>query len=259
MYFDTIYFLIFMTITLTLFRYSFQFFIIRYLQLWTKVPKKNHKKFSESAWKLLYYTFSWIWSLEVVVKKDFFWNTKLCWNVNGDNLEESFRYYFLFQLSFYIHSMIAQLTIEVRRKDFYQMVLHHLVTILLIGLSYYKSHALIGGVLLVFHDICDIFLEAAKLCHYYSWERLGIFFFICLVVVWICCRLILFPVKVLYSSVVESVEIVGWEVAKKEYYFLFNFMLFTIQLLNIYWFFLIARIVWNTIFNKEQITDIRED
>ena len=44
-------------------------------------------------------------------------------------------------------------------QDFWQMTLHHIVTILLLGFSFYAGFFRIGAVIILVHDVADIFLE----------------------------------------------------------------------------------------------------
>ncbi len=59
--------------------------------------------------------------------------------INDNRL--SFKYFYLCQFSFYVSSCITHLTLEVRRKDFVEMLLHHAVTAVLIGGSYWAGYA----------------------------------------------------------------------------------------------------------------------
>lgn len=47
-------------------------------------------------------------------------------------------------------------------KDAFVMYLHHFATLLLLGISWTYNHWGVGTLILVLHDVCDPFLEAAK-------------------------------------------------------------------------------------------------
>jgi len=248
-----------LVVAFTIARYSFQYGVKRALQKSDLVPFDKQQKFSESAWKALYYATTWIWAVIVVCSQDFFWNTKLCWT-KETKMEDGFRYLFLFQLGFYLHSLIAHVTFETKRKDYTQMLVHHIVTSFLIGLSYYYGFAFIGGVLFVLFDLCDVILETGKMSLYAGKKKTSDSIFVLLITCWLGLRLVLYPMKVLYSASVESISIMDINTIPNGYnlYVLFVGMLFMIQLLNMYWFWLMIRILLRVIMGKGA-ADTREE
>jgi hypothetical protein len=64
----------------------------------------------------------------------------------------------------YVAGLFALVVLDTRRKDFLQMSAHHVVTILLLTLSFAASHMRVGAVVIVLHNISDPFLQFAKLC-----------------------------------------------------------------------------------------------
>ena len=52
---------------------------------------------------------------------------------------------------------------QVRRKDWLESMIHHIVTVFLLTYSYHVNFARVGVMIILAHDISDIFLEAAKL------------------------------------------------------------------------------------------------
>ena len=70
-------------------------------------------------------------------------------------------WYYMFHLSVYISHTYSQL-VHSRRNDFLEMFIHHVVTILLMALSWTSNSVRIGTLVLVVHDCADIFMEAAR-------------------------------------------------------------------------------------------------
>ena len=64
----------------------------------------------------------------------------------------------------YLAGLVALWFVDTRKKDFVEMSLHHVVTILLLVLSYTASHMRVGAVVFVLHNLADPFLQSAKLC-----------------------------------------------------------------------------------------------
>ena len=54
------------------------------------------------------------------------------------------------------------LMLEKPRKDFYELVLHHIVTLALIGLSYRFHFTYMGVAVYITHDISDFFLAVSR-------------------------------------------------------------------------------------------------
>ena len=101
-----------------------------------------------------------------------------------------------FQLAFYWSLSILQF-FDVKRKDFWEMFVHHLTTIALLcfswtcnltrcpaacdaddavwgiqGICNDKAPSRCGALVLIVHDFADAFLEAAKLFHYAKWDNI---------------------------------------------------------------------------------------
>ena len=72
--------------------------------------------------------------------------------------------YYLTQLAFYLHQILI-LNAEARRKDHYQMMSHHVITIILVLASYITHFTRVGCVIMVLMDCCDIFLPVSNNHH----------------------------------------------------------------------------------------------
>ena len=73
--------------------------------------------------------------------------------------EGVFKAYYLLQASYWAQqAIVIMLVLEKPRKDFKELVLHHVVTLSLIGLSYRFHFARMGIAVYITHDISDFFL-----------------------------------------------------------------------------------------------------
>lgn len=78
-----------------------------------------------------------------------------------------FKFYYLFQAAYWAQQAIVLLLgLEERRKDFKELVGHHIVSLALIGLSYRFHFTYMGLAVYITHDISDFFLAV-------SWESVG--------------------------------------------------------------------------------------
>lgn len=55
---------------------------------------------------------------------------------------------------------------DVKRSDFWELVLHHFITIFLLNISWTINFVRVGTLVLVSHDLSDILLEGGKLVRY---------------------------------------------------------------------------------------------
>lgn len=63
--------------------------------------------------------------------------------------------------------LVMVLGLEKPRKDFKELVIHHIVTLLLIGLSYRFHFTYIGIAIYVTHDVSDFFLAVSIRVSFY--------------------------------------------------------------------------------------------
>jgi acyl-CoA-dependent ceramide synthase len=82
-------------------------------------------------------------------------------------LEADFKAYYLFQAAYWAQQAIVLLLgMEKPRKDFKELVAHHIVSLLLIGLSYRFHFTHMGLAVYITHDISDFFLAvSSSLCN----------------------------------------------------------------------------------------------
>ncbi|KAI1811493.1 TLC domain-containing protein [Poronia punctata] len=75
--------------------------------------------------------------------------------------------YYLLQAAFWAQqALVMALGLETRRRDFKELVAHHVITVALIGLSYRFHFTAMGVLIYVTHDISDFFLATSKALNY---------------------------------------------------------------------------------------------
>lgn len=75
-------------------------------------------------------------------------------------MENDIWWYYMISMAFYWSLTVTQF-FDIKRKDFWQMFLHHMVTLLLMALSWVCNLHRAGSLVLVVHDCADIFLEVS--------------------------------------------------------------------------------------------------
>lgn len=91
--------------------------------------------------------------------KPWLWDIKHCWyNYPHHRIDGDVWWYYMVELSFYWSLCISQF-FDVKRKDFWEMFIHHVTTIALMAFSWICNLTRVGTLVLVIHDCADIFLE----------------------------------------------------------------------------------------------------
>jgi hypothetical protein len=139
-----------------------------------------------------------------------------------------------------------------KRKDFWQMFIHHVLTLVLISLSWICNLHRIGSLVLIVHDFADIFLEAAKFFKYASLQKACDIVFGIFTVSWLVTRLGLFP-RIIYSSTVEAPQILPMYPV----YYIFNSLLIMLLVLHLIWTYMILQVVVQTIKAGQMEGDVR--
>ncbi|KXX82367.1 Sphingosine N-acyltransferase lag1 [Madurella mycetomatis] len=150
--------------------------------------RKDITRFSEQAWAIVYYTFFWPLGLSPShANSSSYLNLHELWTAWPDReVSGLMKAYMLTQLAFYLHLMIV-INIEERRKDHWQMFIHHIVTCTLIYASYRYGHTRVGNLILVLMDVADLLLPIAKCLKYLGYNRLCDWMFGVFMVSWFGC------------------------------------------------------------------------
>ncbi|XP_046564322.1 ceramide synthase 5-like [Haliotis rubra] len=221
---------------------------VRQVERWFRIRRMEGRtivlyRFTESSWRFLFYLFIFWYGLIVLWDKSWLWDTMQCWigYPRHDITPEIFWYYAM-EASFYLSLLITQFK-DVKRKDFFEMFIHHLVTLSLMFLSWSQNIVRFGTLILVLHDAVDSLLETAKMAKYLKWQKTTDIVFALFLLVWIITRMILFPYKLIYTAMFQSTTIVGFCAI----YFLYNGLLIVLQVLHIFWFVIISKMAYNAL------------
>uniref|UniRef100_A0A182M5X7 TLC domain-containing protein n=1 Tax=Anopheles culicifacies TaxID=139723 RepID=A0A182M5X7_9DIPT len=229
----------------------------RHIEYWWRRRRAQDKpttlvKFCETSWRCIYYTYSFIFGCIVMYDKPWLWEIKHCWyGYPHQSVTNDIWWYYMISMAFY-WSLTASQFYDVKRKDFWQMFAHHMITILLMALSWMCNLHRVGSLVLLVHDCADIFLESAKLTKYAQYQKVCDTIFAIFTVVWIVTRLILYP-RIIYSSSVEAPQILPMFPA----YYIFNTLLILLLVLHICWTYLIMQIVIKAIKSGQMEGDVR--
>jgi hypothetical protein len=109
----------------------------------------------------------------------------------------------------WIYTCIVHRFFDERRKDYFVLYVHHIVTIMLVAASLSAGYLRIGLIVLYVHDVSDILVDTLKMVNYLKLEGpRGLFAseiaYVSCVLGWIYWRLYQFPFRVIRGSFLET-------------------------------------------------------
>jgi len=236
-------------------------------------------RFTETAWQFTYYLVMFCYGLHTLWDKAWFWEIRHCfYNMPFHPIDDDVWWYYMLSLSFY-WSMTLRHFFDVKHKDFWEMLLHHVLTIGLLSFSWACNFTRIGTLVLIVHDVADIFLLGAKMLKYLKLKMCCDVTFAVFVVIWIVTRLCIYPGWIMYSmylfdmpptcgllphglpilSTPERTTIdATYTVQFFPVYYIFNAMLLGLLVLHCIWTYYILLMVYQAL-QAVQITDNRSD
>lgn len=224
-------------------------------------------RFAEQSWIVILYTTSLVMVMSVVVKMPF-WPTKLkfLWrDYPHTTMDALTKVVYLWEASNYVHQLFV-INLEERRSDFWQMLIHHIVTLFLIGGSFTASFYRVGYAILALMDPADVCLGTAKLLKYMGWQTVCDIMFGVFMVVWTITRHILYAV-VWYScyrdapaviSFKTSVDLASGHMLTQTTYTVFLVLLGVLQFILLIWFGMIVNVAVHVL-TKGKAVDSRSD
>ena len=216
---------------------------------------KKVPKVCEQIWYLTYYVGAVWMAYATLWDEDFMWDTTHAWKHHPFPMSASLKVYYTFQIGFYFSALFMICFLDSKRSDFFMMVFHHFATIWLVCVSYYCQYTPIGAIILIYHDIADVFVSTTKTAHYLDLEVTSIVSFTFLLLSWMVTRLFMYPCWALYSVIFESTAILGYV----KWHEAFVFFLLSLQVLHVYWFYLFVKMAFNMLSTSNSVDDPRSD
>ncbi|KAK7061805.1 TLC domain-containing protein [Favolaschia claudopus] len=227
-------------------------------------------RFGEQGYAVVYFGITGAWGLRIMsrlptwwYRTEYFWIDYPHWDMNPE-----LKRYYLMQMAYWCQQLIVLvLGLEKPRKDYYELIAHHIVTLWLVGWSYLVNMTLIGQAVYMSMDIPDMALAFSKLLNYLQMDRAKVVSFTIFVFVWSYFRhylnlVILWSVWTQYDLIPqfarrwvwsEGVYLVPW----MKYQIFIPILL--LQFINLFWYFLILRILVRTILTAETDDDRSDD
>ncbi|BEI85890.1 hypothetical protein CcaverHIS002_0601770 [Cutaneotrichosporon cavernicola] len=224
----------------------------------------NIIRFAEQAWGMLYCTVFFALGVIILRRIPNALSPEQVWGTYPYTpLPYLTKWYYLAQLGWWFHQVYA-INTEKRRKDYWQMFGHHILTIALIVSSYAANYTRVGVIVHVIMDTADIFLPLAKLLRYMDLRQACDCAFVAFLLTWIVTRQIgLF--LVIRSAYVEGPKYIPFKWAHEEgiyftkpIYYSFVVLLSLLLALCTVWFYMAIMVAVRVVTGKGA-EDVRSD
>lgn len=147
-----------------------------------------------------------------------------------------FTAYYLIELAYHIEGLVYH-AIQKPGNDFVEMFLHHLITVILIILSYMSSQYYIGILVLWVHDWADLFIGVIRTVMDCCGNIPTVTIYAFLMTSWIYSRCVLMPFVIMPSVFKNKNYVIVQDFTSM---FLYS-MLIILTILNYYWCFLLLK------------------
>lgn len=159
-------FLLFYIVVFSCIRQTTTLYFFKPFAAWWGIKnERKRERFMEQGYAFLYWGAAGLYGLYVMSFQENWWmNFEHLWiKYPHWQMRPELKAYYLLQFSYWTQqALIMLLRLEAPRKDYYELVAHHLVTLWLIGWSYLVNLTQIGTTVFVCMDIPDAWLAFAK-------------------------------------------------------------------------------------------------
>ncbi|KOS43075.1 hypothetical protein ACN38_g6033 [Penicillium nordicum] len=261
-------FVAFYTIVLSFTREFIMQQMIRPFAVWCGIRGKGKTaRFMEQAYTAVYFAVFGPFGL-YVMKRSTIWyfnTTAMFEGFPHREHEGLFKAYYLLEASYWAQqAIVLMLQLEKPRKDFKELVGHHIITLALIALSYRFHFTYIGLAVYITHDISDFFLATSKTLNYLD-AYITAPYFAMFIGWWIYLRHVL-NLKILWAVLTEFRTVgpfeLNWETQQYKCWisqYITFALLASLQAVNLFWLFLILRILSNYLFTNVTKDERSED
>lgn len=221
----------------------------------TNDERKNVKtKYFGSLYRFVIYTTLSLYGICVLWNEEWLFKSfkyTLTWKNNETPLKIIF--YYQIEIAHYIASTLY-LFREPKMSDFYQMLLHHFITLILMIFSFHRNLLRYGVSIMLLHDIADPFMEGAKLLFYSKYQKTADRTFCLFALIFIISRCFFYPIGIVIPATYFT-----FMHGMRFSYAVQVISLMLLLILNLIWSFYISKMVISYIRIGKVKGDIRTD
>ncbi|XJO75189.1 hypothetical protein BDV3_005906 [Batrachochytrium dendrobatidis] len=216
------------------------------------------RKFMSAAWKFVFFSTSFCLGAHAL-SQDTWWRSPEDYFLGWPNhpMNADLKVYYVTGIGCSLYTFVMLFIDRMSFKDTMVMILHHCATLFLLLMSYIYGCHRAGAVVLTLHDASDPIMELAKMSLYTGRKKWADVLFVLYATTFISTRLIVYPLYVASSVRKYAYWTDGSEVPTYFLHYAFEYLLWTLQFLHIYWGYLIFNMLVQAIFNKGVSDDVR--
>lgn len=220
------------------------------------------RKFAEALFKFVFYSFSFTFGMVLLWYRPWLWDIQECWrNLPFHPVDTGSFVYYVIQSAYYLSCTIT-LPFDNKRKDFNELIVHHVATLALLFFSYAVNFWRVGTLVMVIHDVADIVLEGAKSLNYSGFDLPATIGFVAFAITFLVSRLIMFPF-VINSALNDTCRMYFreslWDYVINAHFIpthlFFCLLLCVLLSLHVFWFTIIVRMAIKLIFNENKVVE----
>lgn len=150
--------------------------------------------------------------------------------------------------AYHFYELLFVLSFNREKRDFSEMFLHHVTAIALIVVSFNINFLLPGSVIMLLHDVTDIFVSIARIAQHTCSDAVVAVCWISMFISWCYLRLYYFPeriIKVYYNEMKDSTD----PTIQGTWNFLLTFLCL-LYALHWFWVALMLKLLYKRFFNK---------
>ena len=220
--------------------------------------KMKCDKFSQAFMEMLFYGVFSIVGYILVMSQTWFWPSQNWWDGFADKdgegrslhsyMTDALAGYYILYAARYFQGAIS-VCLEHKRKDFWEMQIHHLVTFLLVVISYAYGWNRVGAVIMLNFDPADVPLHTAKMLKYLgerrcvkaenAWATLADVFFVLFMTLFFGTRIFLHG-YICWSAHIEATRYFPKFAAE----WTCVALLYILLCLQLFWGWLIVKVLW---------------
>ncbi|KAK2949892.1 putative TLC domain containing protein [Blattamonas nauphoetae] len=245
-----------------IFRLQAELVISNGLYHWHYFRTRRTRRFVRETFSFLYLAIVVVYEFMLMYQEKLFnlancWTDFLTWQAS-----RGFNNIYFIEACTYIQALIYTLMSAYNKRDIIQHSTHHIVTLLLLGLSYKLDCERIGLVVLLCHNASEIFVVLGKAFLYlgHFWPAIVALTFT--IITWFAFRIIYFPFFIIRSTLITSYPDIDRYSFPFPGYFTTNFLLLCILVLNIHGLIslvrLYIRLMKNGIMVKQDMEDSKD-
>jgi hypothetical protein len=185
----------------------------------SSIPESKQAKLRENLWYWIWHSFSVAANLKLLSECSWFKDSlSVTAGLVQTNALKAFftehtehewplgmQEFYLLEFSFWMSCLIF-IGVETIRKDFLQMLGHHVVTLLLVAISYKTNFHRAGLVVMLLHDLGDVFLYSAKVFLYMGFKAITDTIFGLFVLAFFSLRLLYFPLFIIVPLAIHTFD-----------------------------------------------------